>query len=155
MLRIADAVEKGMSHDEVVSNSEKWIHDSNIWISIMNTKYLLKSGRFNSFKYKLVRFLRIKPIVSFMEDGRLGTVKACLTRRSNIKNMLENAKGYIGDRKVWNYALAYVDDRETALYYQKELKKLTGKDALFISEASPMLVGKVGPGATAIAIALE
>ena len=44
ILRIAEAIDAGISHSEIVRMSEKWIDDTCIFVSVKTLKYMVKGG---------------------------------------------------------------------------------------------------------------
>ncbi|TFG43198.1 MAG: DegV family protein, partial [Bacteroidia bacterium] len=50
ILRTAQSIENGFSHDEVVSMAEKWIQNTRIFVSVKNLKYMVRGGRVSATK---------------------------------------------------------------------------------------------------------
>lgn len=155
VMRMAENAENGMEYEKIVSETEKWIEKLNMYVACKTTKYMISSGRFNSLKRLLIRYIGIKPLVSLNKDGKARLVNISLSNKHNVNNIIKSLKESIGDKNIWNYAVTHVDNIEAANYLKEEMKKITGKDALYVADASPMLAGKVGPGAVAVAVMEE
>jgi DegV family protein with EDD domain len=42
VMRIAEAIDKGYSHDQIVKLTEKWVADSKIYVTVLTVKYLVR-----------------------------------------------------------------------------------------------------------------
>lgn len=155
VMRIAENAKNGMEYKELISKTEKWIEKLNMYIACKTTKYMISGGRLNSFKSFIIKYIGIKPLISLNKNGKLRLVNISLSNKHNINNIIRSLKDNIGNKNIWNYTVTHVDNIEAAKYLQGEMKKITGKDALYIADASPMLAGKVGPGTVAVAVMEE
>lgn len=155
LVRVAEEVEKGTDFDDVIAKTKAWSGENRIFISCLTTKYLLNSGRFGSVKGSLTSLIGLKPIIYFSPERKLTKLRIDFLKKTNRRHMLEYIRSFVEGKKIWNYSLAHVDNMEAMEAYTSFMRELTGREPLFISDPSPMLVGKVGPQASAIAIALE
>lgn len=155
LVRVAEEIEKGTDFDDVIAKTKAWSGENRIFISCLTTKYLLNSGRFGSVKGSLTSLIGLKPIIYFSPERKLTKLRIDFLKKTNRRHMLEYIRSFVEGKKIWNYSLAHVDNMEAMEAYTSFMRELTGREPLFISDPSPMLVGKVGPQASAIAIALE
>lgn len=155
LVRVAEEIEKGTDFDDVIAKTKAWSGENRIFISCLTTKYLLNSGRFVSVKGSLTSLIGLKPIIYFSPERKLTKLRIDFLKKTNRRHMLEYIRSFVEGKKIWNYSLAHVDNMEAMEAYTSFMRELTGREPLFISDPSPMLVGKVGPQASAIAIALE
>lgn len=155
LVRVAEEIEKGTDFDDVIAKTKAWSGENRIFISCLTTKYLLNSGRFGSVKGSLTSLIGLKPIIYFSPERKLTKLRIDFLKKTNRRHILEYIRSFVEGKKIWNYSLAHVDNMEAMEAYTSFMRELTGREPLFISDPSPMLVGKVGPQASAIAIALE
>lgn len=155
LARVAEEIEKGTDFDDVIAKTKAWSGENRIFISCLTTKYLLNSGRLGSVKGSLTSFIGLKPIIYFSSERKLTKLRIDFLKKTNRRHMLEYIRNFVEGKKIWNYSLAHVDNMEAMEAYTSFMRELTGREPLFVSDPSPMLVGKVGPQASAIAIALE
>ena len=82
LLRTAQAIEEGYSHDQVVNMAEKWVKNSKIFVSVRDIKYLIRGGRVSAVKGLIARMLNINPIVSIDESGKAIVFDKAFNQRS-------------------------------------------------------------------------
>lgn len=152
VLRAAEYAINGMEHDELVKNVEEWTNKTKLFVSCVNTKYLISSGRLSTFKAMALKYLGIKPLFSLDSDGEMKLCKISFRSKDNFKKILGLIKEHYEHKKIWNYCITHVDSYEAAQYLSEKIEKLTGRKPLYIEDASPMLASKVGPDAIAVAI---
>lgn len=155
VLRIADAIEKGMSHDEITNKIDEWAEKTRLLVSAKTMKYMVKSGRLAPIKGFVGNMLGIRPVVELSDKGVAEVFGIPVGKKKNYELVLNELKRFIGTNKVWNFAITHADNLEDAQKINDELKKITGKDAIFINGGSPVLVSKVGPGVVAVSVMLE
>ncbi len=155
VIRTAEAAINGMSHEDIVKNAQEWANKTKLFISCVNTKYLISSGRISTFKALALKLFGIKPIIGLQSDGELKLNKISFTSKDSYKKILDLMKENYEHKKMWNYCITHVDNLEAAKYLSEEIEKISGRKPLYIEDASPMLAGKVGPKAVAVAIMEE
>jgi DegV family protein with EDD domain len=155
VLRTAKAIESGLAHDEIVQSIPKWSDNTRILVSSRSMKYMVKSGRVSYSKGLLGKLLGIKPIVEVKNHGKTEVFGKPISEKSSQKIIMEEMKRFVGNKKIWGYAISHADNPETAQWYAEQMKELTGgQEPVFIQEASPVLVTNVGPGVVALSVML-
>ncbi len=155
VLRTAEAAINGMSHDALVAEATEWTNKTKLFVSCVNTKYLISSGRLSTFKAMILKFFKIKPLFTIDTEGELKLKTFSFRTKDNFKKILGLIKDNYEHKKIWNYCIMHVDNTEAAQYLSEVIEKLTGRSPLYIEDACPMLAGKVGPKAVAVAIMEE
>jgi len=156
VLRTAKAIESGFTHDEIVQSIPAWSDNTKILVSSRTMKYMVKSGRVSYSKGFLGKILGIKPIVEVKNHGKTETFGKPMSEKASQKIIMDEMKRFVGNNKVWGYAISHADNLETAQWYADQMKELTGgQEPVFIQEASPVLVTNVGPGVVALSVMLE
>ena len=102
-----------------------------------------------------LKLFGIKPIISLNNEGELKLNKVSFTSKDSFKKILDLMRENYEHKKMWNYCITHVDNLEAAEFLSKEIEKISGRKPLYIEDASPMLAGKVGPKAIAVAIMEE
>lgn len=152
VLRAAEAAIEGKSHDEIVDKAKEWTDKTKLFVSCVNTKYLISSGRLSSIKALALKHLHIKPLITLGSDGEIHLSKISFRSKDNVKKILGLIKENYEHKKIWNYCVMHVNNIEAAQYLSDKVEKLTGRKPLYIEDACPMLASKVGPDAVAVAI---
>lgn len=152
VLRVAEAAINGMPQEELANKAAEWADKTKLFVSCVNTKYLINSGRLTPFKAFALKTFRIKPLFSLDTEGELNVETLSFRTKDNFKKILGLIKENYEHKKIWNYCITHVDNLEAAEYLSKVIENLTGRKPLYIEDACPMLAGKVGPKAVAVAI---
>jgi DegV family protein with EDD domain len=155
VLRAALAAEEGISHDEIVKLIELWKTKSLQLVTASTVKYLVKSGRVSPVKGALGNLLKLKPFITINAEGAAETTGKYFTESKAANTVLNKIKQTLINQTVWNYAITHFENEEWANWYATEIKKITGKDPLFVKQGSPVLSANVGPGVVSVSILLD
>jgi len=155
VLRAAEAIEQGKTHNEIVAAVDGWNLKNHVLVSTLTVKYLVKSGRLSSSKGVLGKLLGVKPIISVNDEGKAITIGKAYSEKGSMKKLMDDASGIIEKGKIWGYAISHIRNLETAEWYASQMEKLTGKKPLFINDCSPVLGVHGGPGTVVLSIMEE
>jgi hypothetical protein len=155
VLRIAEAIEKGFSHDQIVSMAEKWVRDTKLYVTVINVKWLIKGGRLSATQGLIARLLNINPIISLDETGKATVLDKAFSRKANMLKIMDYIKIHLQDRPVWNYIVMHANNRVDADWYVSKMESLTGKKPVSVMNISPTIGANAGVGASAVAIMNE
>jgi DegV family protein with EDD domain len=155
VLRAAELIDAGATHNEVVEGIEKWSQNTRILVTSRTMKYMVKSGRVSYSKGLMGKLLGIKPVVEVKNHGKTEVFGKPFTEKASMKLVMEEMKRFVGSNKVWGYAISHADNQEAADWYSEQLEQITGKKPVFVQQASPVLVTNTGPGVVAVSVMLE
>ncbi|MBS4061851.1 MAG: DegV family EDD domain-containing protein [Bacteroidetes bacterium] len=155
VLRAAEAIEAGHSHDEVVAQVDQWVEKSKILVTSKNMKFMVKSGRVSHSKGLMGKIFGIKPIVEVKNHGKTEVFGKPLSEKSSMKMVMKELARFIGNNEVWGYAITHAHNQSGADWYTNEMEQLTGHKPRFVNQASPVLVANVGPGVVAVSVLLK
>jgi DegV family protein with EDD domain len=155
VLRIAEAIEKGYSHDQIVEMAEKWVRDTKILVTVLTVKYLVKGGRLSMTKGLIARLLNVSPIISINEAGKAIVFDKAFNRRANMEKIIAHIKNMTKERPVWNYIVMHANNPEAADWYKTKMENLTGKKPVSLVDISPVIGANAGTGASAVAFMNE
>jgi hypothetical protein len=151
VLRIAEAIEAGHSHDEIVNLSEKWVIGAKVLVSVKDIKYLIRGGRLSASKGLIARILNINPIVSIDSEGKATVFDKAFNQKANMEKVMGHVRNMNRDKIVWNYIVLHASNEDAALWYSNEMEQLTAKKPVSVVNISPVIGANVGIGAAAIA----
>lgn len=155
LARIAESVEKGHSHQEIVKMSEKWIENSRLFIRVDTIKYLIKGGRLSFIKGLIARLLNINPLLTLDEDGKVAVLDKAFNRSSGLEKIIKHIRNHLTGRKTWNYIVLHANNPGDAGWYTAKMKELTGRDPLSVINISPVIGLHTGSGGSAVALMTE
>jgi hypothetical protein len=151
-LRLAQAIEAGLSHDEIVLKAKKWIEDSNIFVSVKTLKYMVRGGRVSHTKGFIANLLNINPIVSMDKNGNSFVFGNTFSQKRNMEMVMDHIYTICKDREVWNYIVLHAHNIEAAEWYSQKMKEFTGKNPVALVNISPVIGSNAGVGTASVAL---
>jgi uncharacterized protein len=151
VLRIAEAIDAGHSHEQIVAMSEKWINEAKVLVSVKDIKYLIRGGRLSATKGLIARILNINPIVTIDAEGKATVFDKAFNQKANMEKVMGHIRNMNQGKSVWNYIVLHASNEEAARWYTEKMETLTSKKPVSVVNISPVIGANVGIGAAAIA----
>lgn len=155
ILRIAQAIESGMDHDEIVTMAETWKFKARIFVSVKSLKNLIRGGRVSRMKGFIGNLLNMKPIVSLDDQGGSVLFDKAFSQKANMKKVMNHVQEFLGKNAIREYFILHAEALDNADVFINGMKKLTGKPPLSVINISPVIGLHAGQGAVAIALMVE
>lgn len=155
ILRAAKAAEAGMTKAEIINNIDDWALKTKTLLSSKTMKYMVKSGRVSPVTGAIGKLFNLKPLVKVNNEGGTEVIGKPFTEKGSIKMVMKETRDLIEKNEIWGFAISHANNFETANIYAKEVEKLTGLKALFISDATPALALNAGTGVVALSLMLK
>jgi uncharacterized protein len=155
VLRIAEAIEMGFSHEQIVAMSEKWVNNTKILVTVKTVKYLVRGGRLSKTKGLIARILHMSPVISIDETGKAITLDKAFSCKANMEKVIAHIKQITLKRPLWNYIVLHANNPEAAEWYKVKMESLTGKKPVSVLDISPIIGANAGVGASAVAFMIE
>ena len=155
ILRLAEAIEKGTTHEEILPEIGKWVTKTQIRVTVTTLKYIIRSGRVSAFKSFIARFLDLKPVIVLNEEGRTVLSSKSFTEKASMKKVIRNIQKITQKNKIWGYAITHASNARTAEWFAIQMERVTGLKPAFIAPASPALGANAGPGVACLSFMLE
>jgi uncharacterized protein len=150
VLRAAQAVQDGASHDEVVRLVESLRSRSRILVSVPTLDFMVRGGRVSPVTGFAARLLNLTPIVSVDHEGTSVLYGKAFGMRSNIRKIIESVARHHREHPLRCYAVVHAGAEEAARQLAARLKTVLGKDPSYIMEISPVVSLNSGPGALSV-----
>ena len=155
LLRLAEAIDKGLSHEMIVSEIKEWIRKTEIRVTVTTLKYIIRTGRVSAFKSFIARMLDLKPVIALNEEGTTMMTSKSFTEKGSRKKVIRNIEKIAQKNKIWGYAITHAKNVKTSEWFASQMERITGQKPAFIASASPVLSANVGPGVVALSFMLE
>jgi len=152
VLRAAQAIEAGYSHDQVVNMAEIWSNHLKIFVSVKSIKYLVRGGRVSAVRGLIARILNINPIVSIDETGKAVVFDKTFNQRANMEKVMGYVTKINKEKIIWNYIVLHANNDDAANYYSNKMENLTHKKPVSVVNISPIIGANAGIGAAAVAL---
>ena len=155
ILRAAQAIEEGLSHNQVVEFTEKWTRDVRIFVSVKDIRYLIRGGRLSAAKGLLSRILNINPIVTIDQSGKAIVFDKAFSQKSNMEKVMGHIRRLCKEKSIWNYVVLHANNDEAAAWYSERMETLTRKAPVSVVNISPIIGANTGIGAAAVALLFD
>jgi hypothetical protein len=155
LMRAAEAIEAGHSHEKVVEMTEEWVKKVKILVSVKDIKYLIRGGRLSATKGFIARLLNINPIVSIDESGKATVFDKSFNQKANMEKVMGHIKKMVEGKSVWNYIILHANNSEAAKWYTEKMEAVTSKKPASVVNISPVIGANTGIGAAAVALLLD
>ncbi len=155
VLRVAEAIDAGMSAEEIASNIYKWSGQTKIYVDVATLKYMVRGGRVSPVKGLAARLLNLKPIVSLDSEGKGVIFDKSNSRRRSMKKILGHCRKLAQGAKIRYYSINHAASDERARNYASQLEEIFGKPPLYIEDVSPVVGAHNGIGVVAVSVMTE
>jgi DegV family protein with EDD domain len=155
VLRVAQSIENGDSHDKIVSLAERWSKKTKIFVSVKTLKFMIRGGRVSASRGLIARILNINPIVSIDETGKAIVFDKSFSQKSNMKKVMKHIKQASGKKKIWNYVILHAENPKAAEWYSAQMEVLAGKKPVSVVNISPVVGANAGIGAASVALSYD
>ena len=155
VLRVADAIEKGMAYEDITSEVENWINKTKIFVDVDTLKYMVRGGRVSPAKGMLAKVLNIKPIVSLDANGKGIVFDKSFNRTHNMTKIIRIINDFRDEGKIWKYSIVHALAENRANEYSLKLTNMLDKPPAYIMDISPVVGVHNGIGAVGISIMHE
>jgi hypothetical protein len=154
-LRVAQAIENGMEHAEIIAKAEEWKKNAKVYVSVKTLKYMIKGGRVSRTKGFVASLFNILPIISITEEGKSILFDKAFSQKANMKKVLVHAKEFLKGKKIRDYIIMHAEDEENASWMKKEMEEMTGIKPVSVVSISPVVGVNAGKGTVALALMAE
>jgi len=154
-LRIGQAIESGMAHDDIVKNAEEWVKNTKVYVSVKTLKYMIRGGRVSRAKGFIAGLFNILPIISVTEEGKTTLFDKAFSQKANMKKVMNHTRDFLNGRKVRDYIIMHADDEDNADWFRNEMLALTGLEPASVVNISPVVGVNAGKGTVALSVMAE
>jgi DegV family protein with EDD domain len=155
VLRVAEAIAAGRSHDEIVAEIDGWSKKAELLVGVHTLDFLIRGGRVSPLEGVLARAMHLKPIVSVAADGSSTLYGKALSIRQNIAKIIKMTVRIHAETPLRAYGVLHGHDPAAANEFAARLERELGFAPLFIEEISPAAALHAGQGALAVCLMRE
>ena len=152
VLRTAQAIEEGYTHEQIVNMAENWTNHLRIFVSVKSIKYLVRGGRVSAVRGLIARMLNINPIVSIDETGKAIVFDKSFNQRANMEKVMGYITKISREKQIWNYIVLHANNDYASQWYSEKMEALIDKKPVSIVNISPIVGATAGIGAAAVAL---
>lgn len=144
-------INEGKEKDEVLSWIRENVLKTNHWFAIDDLTHLKKGGRIPPPLALVGTALKVKPILTIAQDGRIKAFASVRGRHKSIKYLRDKYLENIGQVKDKNVFICHAHCLEDALKLQELILSAGQPKEIFITELSATIGTHVGIGMLAVA----
>lgn len=161
VLDVHTLAHNGFTPEEICRWAKQSAGTGSIYISLQTLSLLKKGGRITPAAAALGSMLRIRPVLSLMDGGRLDS---CATARNMAQSKVRmlhfiqedlNEKFHDGSAAACQFAIAYSDDREAAYAFADQIRAAfpnRNPVEIILQELPVNLCCHIGPGGLGIGV---
>jgi len=153
--RVVQLIDQGLEHSEIVRRIKEYCQQTQIFVSIPNLKYLMKSGRISKAKGIIAKMFNVKPILNLDQRGMPQIFAKSFSDMGSVKKMLGYVLDFVKNKKQVRFAVVHANNIQKAHYIVQRLKEKFGDVQIPILPVCPVLGAHAGNGAAAVGITWE
>ncbi|WP_320164821.1 DegV family protein [uncultured Trichococcus sp.] len=155
VMKAAEMIAAETPFDEIVAAIERLRDRTNIFVSVNNLKYMVRSGRLSKVSGMAAMSINLKPVVSIDAQGKGSIAEKAFSEKGNEKKLFRLLEKVNAQEKVSRYAIVHANNPEKAESYRKRSVTLLGKEPEYIMNISTIVGMSAGVGTVAISYMCE
>ena len=150
VMKAAEMIAAETPFDEIVGAIERLRDRTNIFVSVNNLKYMVRSGRLSKVSGMAAMTINLKPVVSIDAEGKGSIAEKAFSEKGNEKKLFRLLEKVNAQEKISRYAIVHANNPEKAEAYRKRSVVLLGKEPEYIMNISTIVGMSAGVGTVAI-----
>jgi DegV family protein with EDD domain len=155
VMKAAEMIAAETPFDEIVGAIEHLRDRTNIFVSVNNLKYMVRSGRLSKVSGLAAMTINLKPVVSIDAEGKGSIAEKAFSEKGNEKKLFRLLEKVNAQEKISRYAIVHANNPEKAEVYRKRSVALLGKEPEYIMNISTIVGMSAGVGTVAISYMCE
>lgn len=155
---VREAVEmrdKGEPIDRIASRLNEMATKIKIFISLETIENLVKGGRLSAARGFIAKLLRINPVLTFDEKGKVVQAAKGMGQRGALEKAIDLTLQHVAGKKTVRIGLVYADKTDGAEYARVRLAAACPEAQIEVTQISPVLGTYGGSGTTAFLVFAE
>lgn len=153
VLRAAEMAAEGRNADDIALALERVIAGTRTWALLGSIDHAVRGGRVSAAKRRLVRLLRLEPILATLPDGRIGMGGALWGQHRRLRRFARWIARRTDASRDWRYAVGHADAPDAAAALVEELRAvLPAMEQAFVTEVGTALGVHGGPGTLVVSV---
>lgn len=155
VMKAAEMIAAETPFDEIVAAIERLRDRTNIFVSVNNLKYMVRSGRLSKVSGWAAMSVNLKPVVSIDAQGKGSIAEKAFSEKGNGKKLFRLLEKVNAQDTVSRYAIVHANNPEKAESYRQRSVALLGKEPEYIMNISTIVGMSAGVGTVAVAYMCE
>ncbi|MCR3955610.1 MAG: DegV family EDD domain-containing protein [Gudongella sp.] len=152
VMKAAEMIHQGMDFGDIVSGLEEVIDKSQIFVSVTDLKYMVKSGRISKYVGFAANTLNFKPVVSIDKEGHGSIIGKSFSVDSNTRKIYSLVEDIHRSKGVERYAIVHANAPDRAREYEQHFIEMLNMEPEYIMDISTIVAMSAGIGTVAVAL---
>jgi DegV family protein with EDD domain len=152
VMKAAEMIHQGMDFDDIVKKLDEIIGKSEIFVSVTDLKYMVKSGRISKYVGFAANTLNFKPVVSIDKEGHGSIIGKSFSVESNTRKIYSLVEEIHREKGIERYAIVHANAPDRAGEYEKHLVEMLSMKPEYIMDISTIVAMSAGIGTVAVAL---
>ncbi|MDL2292663.1 DegV family protein [Acholeplasma sp. OttesenSCG-928-E16] len=149
VLKAHEMAENGHSMDEIISELKRIRDNNKLFFAVETLLFLIKNGRLSKFAGAVANMLKIKPLLSINEEGRVVSIEKIRTFQKAVSSVLEMYYKATANKDVITY-ISHAHNETVAKYCKEEIEKRFPDREVIVAYLTPVVGAHTGPRAIGI-----
>ncbi len=145
-MKIAELEEGGLSFEEVVAETDKYIASQHTFFVLESLETLKKAGRLSGLKAMIENTLNIKPVMGSTDEGRIQQLASARGMTRSMEKMVECMMEVTENTSEKILAISHCNAGKTVDVLVKRIKRVADFKKIFIIETAGISTLYAGPG---------
>ena len=151
-MKVQECEEAGMSFEEVVETTEKYISSMNTFFVLETLETLRKNGRLTNLKAFIANTLNIKPVMGSTEEGSICQLGQARGMNKALDKMIQNVIAKTKNCENRVLAISHCNCPERARAVKEKLEKLAKFKKIIITDTAGVSTMYANDGGVIIAV---
>ncbi|MGM0397050.1 MAG: DAK2 domain-containing protein [Bacillota bacterium] len=152
VMKAAEMIHEGMGFEDVIEALKEIIPKSEIFVSVTDLRYMVRSGRISKYVGFTASALNFKPVVSIDKEGHGSIIGKAFSVEGNTRKIYSLVEDIHKKKGIERYAIVHANALERAKDYEKHLTEMLGLEPEYIMEISTIVAMSAGIGTVAVAL---
>ena len=152
VLEAAKAARAGKSMAEVVTIAKAAVKSTKLYVGLESLEFAVKGGRVSGTIKKVADLIRMNPILTVNDEGKLGTAGKTFGIRDPQDKLLKWVVKKLDKTRQYRFGVAYTTNHYIAEKMAGQLREIAGAENVLVTQIGPALSVHAGPGTVAIAV---
>lgn len=146
----AEMIDSGMAFDEIVDRINQIVPKSKILVSVKSLDGMVRGGRVSPVKGMVAKIINLKPVISLDKEGNSELYGKGFSDKGNRKVIFNLFKEAHEKSGIKRYCITHANNLKESKLYEEIATEITGKEADYIYNLSPVIGAHSGTGAVSL-----
>ncbi|MEA1987148.1 MAG: DegV family protein [Candidatus Marinimicrobia bacterium] len=149
-IKVAEMIKEKIPIEQIIKKANELSNNHKTYIIFDTLDFIVKGGRLNKNIGKILKFLRLVPMIGFDEKGNLDKIGVLRRGKDNWKKVIKKIKKELDGKQPTEIGIVHFKAKKKATKIKIAMEKLWGEARYYVDNVGPGLSAHVGPGMVGI-----